>query len=125
MPDCPRCAAYREQISALQRELGLRMRDGAMGALMARFTLQPMQALLLVALYQAKGRVCGADFLVEFIGCPGPENIKVHVCRLRKALGPGETIENVNGLGYKLTIAGTSRVLAAISPADVQDPHFV
>ena len=62
---CPHCEAKDEEIRHLRRELGLRMADGEIGALMSRLGVSPTQARLLRVLYAAKGRTVGHGALID------------------------------------------------------------
>jgi hypothetical protein len=130
-PDCARMAlridTLEEQARALKQELGLRIKDGVIGSLMTHLNLEPKRALILAALYEAKGRMVRHDHLIEFSGCKNSNALKTQVCRIKGALGAnvirtfGQGRSSMSG--YGITPEGASLVLAAIEPPDIQPPR--
>ena len=117
---CPCCEIKDEEIRHLRRELGLRIADGEIGALMSRLGVSPTQARLLRVLYAAKGRTVGHGALIDELPMDGDqESLKSLVCRMRKVIGAA------HGHGYALTAGGLSLVLGAIQPPALQDARDV
>jgi len=122
---CPCCEIKDEEIRHLRRELGLRMADGEIGALMSRLGVSPTQARLLRVLYAAKGRTVGHGALIDELPMDGDqESLKSLVCRMRKVIGE-KAIETAHGHGYALTAGGLSLVLGALQPVELQDARDV
>jgi two-component system phosphate regulon response regulator PhoB len=64
-----------------------------------------LEMLVLTALYDARGRVLTRDGLAERVGVysGGSRTLDVHVCRLRRKLGPAaRLLVTVRGVGWKL-----------------------
>ncbi len=117
---CSNCVELREQLREAQRELGLRRRDGAIGALMHRLGVRPIHALLLIDMYEAKGRCISKDTLIENAAVKNECSLKTHVCLLRSIIGD-DAIVTYPTRGYGLSPIGMSRVLAAPEPTALQD----
>lgn len=117
---CGNCTVLRDQVRRLERELGLRVRDGQIGALVVRLGVYPMGAQILNALYEAKGRFIKTDDLIRATGIANEPALRTQVCFLRKNIG-GDLIQSVYGSGYCLTPAGMSLVFAAVQPPEPQD----
>jgi two-component system, OmpR family, response regulator len=118
---CPHCERLREENRLMARELGLRRRDGEIGAVMHRLGLTATQAKLMVLMYEAKGRVISHGNLISELPMDGDhKSLKTTVCRMRRVLGEG-LIDTRKGFGYALSPAGLSRVLGALRPPELQD----
>lgn len=66
--------------------------------------LLPMHCRIL-ALFIKRGSVSTVSFMIQCLGeDTAARTLQVHICRLRKLLPKGITIETVSGWGYKLEI---------------------
>lgn len=117
---CSNCTALRDRVRVLERELGLRIRDGEIGALMSRLDVTPIEARVLSALYGAKGRFLTKDRLLEEAGIASESSLKTWICHLRKKVGEN-AITTAHGEGYALTVRGCAMVLASVQPPELQD----
>lgn len=106
----------------LERELGIRKRDGEIGALMGRLEVSGTHARLLLMMYAAKGRIIGRDELMCELHTPTEGNMRATIFTLRQAIG-SEAIHNIKYAGYGLTPTGMSMVLAALQPPEMQPDH--
>jgi hypothetical protein len=116
---CAVIERQRQVIQDLQRELGVRRRDGELGAIMQRLDVTATHARLLLTLYCAKGRVVGYDTLMAELSTPSQETLKVNICRIQKIAGEG-LIYNMERTGYGLTPMGCGRLMAALEPVEMQ-----
>lgn len=118
---CANCEALRAQVGRLERELGLRQKDGEIAALMRAFDVSSSGARVLLALNAAKGQPVTTERLLHTSGfTEGSLRSTIH--RMRSASGlPADAVEALKRLGYRLTPAGLSAVLAAIQPPEIQD----
>lgn len=117
---CPHCLrlsakveAQRQQITDLQRTLGLRHQNGALGAMMERLSVTPTEALILGVLKAAAGRYVSTQMLTDSVELPTSENARCHVLRLRKKLGRGAIVTGY-GVGYALSESGLRLVGSAM-----------
>lgn len=117
---CANCEALREHLRRAERELGLRRRDGVIGALMHRMGLEPVQAVVVLDMYEGGGRCVSQERLMANSGTPNRNTLQTQVCRIRKRLGDS-VIETYDSTGYGLSAGGMSRVMAAIEPPVLQD----
>lgn len=112
---CDRCDELQAEVEYLKGELGLSVSAQRLSAIRTAFNLPPARARLLLVLFAAKGRVVSPaqalDAMPPRYGAHdrGWENVKTHICRLRKQVDTG-LIVNVWGEGYRLTDAGMARV---------------
>jgi hypothetical protein len=121
---CPDCArkdakleAAQEQNRELRREMGLIIKDGVIGLLMNRLNLHPKHALLVVCLYQAKGRMIRIEALMEFTGITTLNSLKTSVCRVRAILGKDAIVNHGWGRGgYSITPRGMALVNETLDP---------
>lgn len=121
MRSCPDCAGKDEELRILRRELGVRKRDGEIGALMIRFGLTATQAKILHALYRGNGRCVAREVLADEMPLDGDQSaLTKHVSDIRGALGEG-SISTQKGLGYSLPVPTFSRVMAVLEPPELQD----
>jgi DNA-binding response OmpR family regulator len=114
--------ALQEQNRELKSELGLRIRDGVIGSLMNRLDLYPKEALVLVMLYEAKGRMVRTENILDFTRVETEVSLRTHISRLRSILGK-DAIQTFSNEGYGIAPPGVARVLAAIEPPAIQDPR--
>lgn len=118
---CPHCERMADEIDHLRRELGLRMADGELGALMTRLGVTATHARILRVLYAAGGRTVSHGDLIEQLPLDGDADaLKAHICRVRAIIGE-KALQNCRGIGYALTPNGLSLVLGAIQPVELQD----
>lgn len=117
---CGNCEALRDRVRILERELGHRRREGAIGSLMHRLDLEPIQARLVLDMYEAKGRAVAVDRLVENSGSSSADAVKTQICRMRSVMGKA-AFDTHERLGYGLSVVGMSMVLAALEPPELQD----
>lgn len=111
-------AHLREQVAYLRSELGDMVTANEARALRRAIYMEPKQALILLRLYHARGRVVTHFQLAETLGPDGTYNaVKVHLSRLRKLFGV-DLVENVYGRGYALTARGLEMIGAAL-----EQPH--
>lgn len=117
---CANCHALREQLRIAQRELGLRRRDGAIGALMHRLGMEPMQAAILLDLYEANGRMVSRERTIANTGTASEDSLNVQILKMRFKMSKG-AILTYQGVGYGLSPVGMSMVLAALEPPALRD----
>lgn len=126
MTDAERIAELEEENAWLRSELGLIQGADRLATVRRTFGLQPGDASLVLALYQAKGSVRNKLQLHEAIPAVwvdhddrGLKIIDVRICRLRKRLGH-DAIETLWGQGYRLTAEGIAKVSEALDPVHLQ-----
>lgn len=117
---CPNCLRLSAQLEtakadnrALQRSLGLRHENGALGAMMERLSVSPSQALILTALRAAGGRHVATAALVEQSGASDDITLRTQVHKLRKKLGAGSVV-TLHRVGYALSESGLGLVDSAM-----------
>lgn len=120
MTICLHCEELEAEVYRLKRELGDVVDLTQTDIVRRRFRILPMEARLLMRLYEAKGRVVANGTIEDDVlgRMDGSNTIKVHVSRLRSALGK-EAIENVPGVGYRLSALGRARVYQTIHPREI------
>lgn len=116
---CANCEALRTRVQFLEQELGLRRRDGAVAALMVRMGLSPIQAALILVLYESKGRVVSNEHLRAPTRIASDGSLKASISRINSEHG-GEVITNIWGQGYHLSTKGMAMVHAALEPPEIQ-----
>lgn len=117
---CANCEALRERIATLERELGVRRRDGEIGALMAAFGVSGREARLLLVMNANRGGVVRKEVLMNELSTLSEPSLKTVICRIGGLMGHGEHFHNMRGVGYGLTPMGCSKVLAALQPPEMQ-----
>lgn len=123
---CSNCVALRDRVRILERELGVRRRDGAVAALIVRLGVTQMGALILMALYEANGRYVGKEALLAITLCASHISLKSQVCKVREIVGAAAILTSQGrldrpGCGYALAAPGMSLVMAAVEPLELQD----
>jgi len=123
---CGNCEVLRARVHRLERELGLRRRDGAVAALIVRLGVTQMGALILLTLYEAKGRFVQKEHILETTLCANAASLRVQIKHIRAKLAPDTIITAAGqwrfpGAGYALSPAGRAAVLAALQPPEIQD----
>lgn len=117
---CRRCEELTEEVAWLRSELGIVSAATELQSARRAFNISTGQAMLLLRLHKAAGRVLSHYQLEESIPSPsgdrmsGDRIVKVYICRLRAAVGPG-VIETAWGHGYRLTAHGLATVASAFS----------
>jgi DNA-binding response OmpR family regulator len=116
---CARCAKLQDRVEELTAALGI-LDDATTEILRQRFKLRPVEANILTRLYAAAGRVVQLWALEQALVAQDPlgNAVRVHVSRLRKALG-ADHIETVHSGGYRLSPVGRARVYQALNPKRV------
>lgn len=131
---CARCdelldqnEALAAEVAYLRSELGLRLDADHEHRLKAAFpkgqVARGLCARMVLALYQAEGRTVTALQLLDAAPPRNPASdderqhqlVTTVACHVRKALGP-DAIENVWGVGYRLTETGIAKVRTILSP---------
>jgi DNA-binding response OmpR family regulator len=115
VPECPHCFRMKEEIETLQRELGVRRRDGELGALMSKFNLTATQARMVHALYTAKRAVSESTLADELPLDGGATAVKAHVHNVRQKIGEA-AILTITGIGYQLSPYGWTLAHGALHP---------
>ncbi len=117
---CPHCEELREEIRFLKRQVDVEVVASQIDRFMGAFGAPPASAMILSALYNAKGRVLSRTQLDEAAPAtrvdPDQRDLKiidVRISRLRKKLGE-HAIQNVWGRGYYLTEIGRLQVEEAL-----------
>jgi len=114
---CQRCDDLQEEVRQLRRELGMIRNRNMAYRLRLKYGMTAQCADLLEALYGANGRVLSSEFLADTIPSDSRELdvdvVKVQICRVRKAIGR-QAVENVRGLGYRITDLGKLMVQEAL-----------
>lgn len=120
---CSRCADLEEEIAYLKSELGLRDDADQIEALREGLDVATAEAHFLRALYNAKGRTVSHMALLDAIPARMPDRdhsiVKVYASRVRARLGPG-SIENIWGVGYRLSEEALIRVSAVLNPIQLR-----
>jgi len=114
---CIELAALRDEVAELRKALGLSGRLTDQRAIERAFGLSRQRARLLLALYDAGGKVvprATLDSVVLGAGAyeDGSDNLKVIVCFVRRVLG-ADIIDTAEG-GYALSRAGRALVASAL-----------
>ncbi len=110
---CANCAALRERVREMERELGLRF-DHHQNRLVAKtFGINPMGALILMMLYRAKGRYVSVDRILDMTGIETVGSLRSHISKIRRTMGwavPAIPIHPGESSGYHLTPEGLTRI---------------
>lgn len=111
---CLHCQRYQREIArleaVLERESGLEK----IGALQAALGLSLTEARITMQLY-GHAATLSNWLLIDALGLATDQSLKVHVMRIRKALGM-DAIQTLHRVGYRLTDAGRARVAALLNP---------
>lgn len=104
MTDADRIAFLENEVAYLRSELALCAAVDDVARMMRVFGLTPQEAEILYMLCAANGRCLTFDFINDnapnkFPPDRGRENTKVHVHRIRKAIGKS-MIQTVYSIGY-------------------------
>lgn len=118
---CARCEELEERVAWLESELGIQKDAGEVEALKGAFGLTHGLAVLLRALYRAKGRPVTRLQILDVLPTKGgadgsdrdPKIVDVRASQLRAALGKGAVL-NAWGQGYRLSDEARARVEAVI-----------
>lgn len=124
---CDRCARLEERVAGLEdevaylrSEMGLSVSATRVGLVRAALKLRPGCCKMLLAMFDAKGRVLNRFQLAEAHAHPNGGDtlraVNVHMCLIRKRLGQ-ESIEGVWGVGYRLTDAGRDKLARILEAA--------
>ncbi len=118
---CPDCAAMKGRLAELEKRLGVSRQLSSIGAVMERFEVGATKARLMLRLYEAGGKYVCTDKMMDVMSTDSVGSLKTTLCQLRGKLDGDGMIESANGLGYRLSVAGMSRMLAALERPAFQD----
>lgn len=116
-----------EEVVYLRGELALVQDRRALGFVAATLSLSPNEAILLVAMANANGRVVMRQHLFDAMERadrnyePAEKNLDVYICRLRKKLPPA-SIRNSWGIGYSLVGEGLALIRGVMDATPVMPP---
>lgn len=121
---CDRCAELQDEIDFLRGELGMLAKIGQVTRLASIFGLTKMEAYALQALYTARRQpLVTYGALSDGLEGASPsreekdyDRARTFVFRVRRALGDPGMIENVRGLGYRLSPVGIAKYESAMEP---------
>jgi DNA-binding response OmpR family regulator len=112
---CPRCETLARELAELRGSIGA-LEDDSAPTVARRFRMSFMDARLTMRLYAAAGRSVQTYALEEELlgDDPAPETLRVHIYRIRQALG-GDAIETVRDVGYRLTPLGRAKIYQTLN----------
>lgn len=99
---CSNCEALRERVRELEREMGLRMQENSVSALVTALGIRPMAARAIMIIYQANGRFVPTDVLIDSAGFKNAVTMRTSLSFARQALGKDSVIGRL-GVGYHLS----------------------
>ena len=119
---CVECAALRHEVAELRKALGLAGRASDIQAIQRGYKLAPAEARLVMALYDAGGKVVPNYTLAQIVVSDaalyeGSDALKAQVCNVRAKLG-FSAIETVRSDGYAMTHEGRALVCAVLRVAE-------
>lgn len=121
---CANCAALRAKVERLEREVKVVRAAGDIQMVMQRLGTTAPQTRWLLRLYEAGGRALSTATLAAEVSYGSERDMKSYVFRIRAQVGEG-FVENVKGVGYRLTPEGLSRIMAALEPVEMQDARCI
>lgn len=116
---CAHCSELLAEVTELRRQLAYEVDRSKVQAFREALFITPQQALILTALYDAKGRAISKGHLLDLLPIVSGERvdtkiIDVQIWNLRKAIGQA-SVETYRATGYKLSAECRAKCDAVLS----------